>query len=78
MLICRECGNRKTEDLALNEQELASVGMLEKRCARCGKTTRWGRAEDYRKRERRQGERRGRRERRGTERRSRARRAGRG
>jgi hypothetical protein len=59
ILICRSCGARTSLDLAVNEQELANVGMLERRCTACARETTWGRAEDYRRLERRRGERRG-------------------
>jgi len=58
ILICRTCGGRQPSTLAVNEQELAAVGMLERSCAKCGTNAKWGLAEDYRKRERRTGERR--------------------
>ena len=58
VLICRTCGARLTVTLAVNEQELANVGMLERRCTACARDTTWGLLEDYRKRERRAGERR--------------------
>ena len=58
ILICRNCGARIHADLASNEQELANVGMLERHCAPCGRDTTWGLAQDYRKVERRRGERR--------------------
>lgn len=58
-LICRSCGARSAAmELAVNEQELANVGMLERPCARCGRETTWGLAENYRKQERRSKERR--------------------
>ena len=59
VLICRSCGARLTLDLAINEQELANVGMLERRCGPCARDTIWGLAQDYRKVNRRHGERRG-------------------
>ena len=59
VLVCRNCGARSAAlDLAVNQQELANVGMLERRCARCGRETPWGLAEDYRKTERRTADRR--------------------
>lgn len=59
VLICRSCGARSAAmDLAVNEQELANVGMLERPCPKCGRETTWGLAEDYRKHERRSQERR--------------------
>ncbi len=58
ILICSNCGARLPTQLAVNEQELANVGMLERRCERCHKTTRWGLAQDYRRLDRRAGERR--------------------
>jgi hypothetical protein len=58
ILICRGCGARTTAVLAVNEQELANVGMLERHCSACARNTTWGRAEDYRRRERRAKERR--------------------
>jgi hypothetical protein len=81
LLICRTCGTRTQAELASNEQDLANVGMLERSCAPCGKGTRWGLAQDYRRVQRRAKERRSMRaaapgggERRGTERRARERR----
>ena len=81
LLICRTCGTRTQAELASNEQELANVGMLERSCAPCGKGTRWGLAQDYRRVQRRATERRSMRaavpggsERRGNERRARERR----
>ena len=58
LLICRNCGARMGASLAVNEQELANVGMLERPCAGCGRETLWGLAEDYRRRDRRLAERR--------------------
>lgn len=58
VLICRTCGTRATMELATNEQELANVGMLERRCGRCGAVTTWGHVQDYRHRERRTADRR--------------------
>lgn len=58
ILICRSCGARATAALAVNEQELANVGMLERRCEACARDTSWGLAQDYRRRERRTRERR--------------------
>jgi hypothetical protein len=42
----------------VNEQDLANVGMLERRCEKCGHVTRWGLAQDYRRKERRESDRR--------------------
>jgi hypothetical protein len=77
LLICRTCGARTQAELASNEQDLVNVGMLERSCAPCGKATRWGLAQDYRRVQRRSTERRNMRapapgsgERRGNERRS--------
>ena len=77
LLICRTCGTRTQATLATNEQDLVNVGMLERKCAPCGKDTRWGLAQDYRGAQRRSNERRSMRtpalgsgERRGKERRS--------
>jgi len=53
LTVCRSCGSRKSADLAANELELVQVGMLEQRCERCAASTRWGRAEDYRRADRR-------------------------
>ena len=58
ILICRTCGTRKQEELATNERELANVGMLERACKACGTDTRWGLAQDYRRVERRNADRR--------------------
>ena len=58
ILICRSCGARATAALAVNEQELANVGMLERRCDACARETSWGLAEDYRRHDRRARERR--------------------
>jgi hypothetical protein len=58
LLICRTCGSRAAAELAVNQRELAEVGMLERGCFRCGTDTRWGRLEDYRRAERRHTERR--------------------
>lgn len=58
ILICRTCGSRATGELAINQQELATVGMLELRCHRCAAQTHWGLAEDFRAGERRRFERR--------------------
>jgi hypothetical protein len=58
VLICRTCGTRSGAVLATNEQDLANVGMLERRCGKCGGDTRWGLAQDYRRVERRLGDRR--------------------
>jgi hypothetical protein len=58
ILICRSCGSRASADLAVNQQELANVGMLELRCHHCGAATRWGLAQDYRAGERRRVDRR--------------------
>lgn len=58
VLICRNCGVRTGADLAVNEHELANVGMLERHCAGCARETTWGLAEDYRHHERRLSERR--------------------
>ena len=58
ILICRSCGARATAVLAVNEQELANVGMLERPCNACGRDTTWGLAQDYRRRDRRVRERR--------------------
>ncbi len=59
LLICRTCGTRAQAELASNEQELVNVGMLERSCTPCGKDTRWGLAQDYRRVQRRSTERRG-------------------
>jgi len=53
ILICRSCGSRASAELALNQQELANVGMLELKCHRCGAPTLWGLAQDFRAGERR-------------------------
>jgi hypothetical protein len=58
ILICRNCGARASAALAVNEQELANVGMLERHCGTCARDTTWGLAQDYRRRDRRVGERR--------------------
>jgi hypothetical protein len=58
VLICRSCGARAATVLAVNEQELANVGMLERRCNTCAQETTWGLAQDYRRRDRRAVERR--------------------
>ncbi len=59
VILCTRCGSRAAGTLAPNERDLVDVGMLERHCARCGETTRWGRAEDYRRGgDRRKGERR--------------------
>ncbi|MBI1749550.1 MAG: hypothetical protein HY234_04230 [Acidobacteria bacterium] len=58
LLICRNCGTRTQAELASNEQDLVNVGMLERSCPPCGKDTRWGLAQDYRRVERRNVERR--------------------
>jgi hypothetical protein len=58
ILICRSCGARLSAELAVNEQELANVGMLERRCSACARITAWGLAQDYRRTDRRRGERR--------------------
>ena len=59
ILVCRNCGARSAAlDLAVNQQELANVGMLERRCTRCARETPWGLAEDYRRKDRRASERR--------------------
>jgi len=58
ILICRSCGSRASAELAVNQQELANVGMLELRCHHCGSPTRWGLAQDYRAGERRRTDRR--------------------
>jgi hypothetical protein len=58
VLICRTCGTRSGVALATNEQDLANVGMLERRCGKCGSETRWGLAQDYRRVDRRMGDRR--------------------
>jgi len=58
ILICRSCGARAAAVLAVNEQELANVGMLERQCGACARETTWGLAQDYRRRDRRVGERR--------------------
>lgn len=58
ILICRSCGSRASAELAVNQQELAGVGMLELKCHRCGILTRWGMAQDFRSGERRRAERR--------------------
>lgn len=60
ILICRNCGSRASAELAVNQQELANVGMLELKCHTCGMLTRWGLAQDYRSGERRRLERRNR------------------
>lgn len=77
LLICRTCGTRTQAELASNERDLVNVGMLERSCTPCGKDTRWGLAQDYRRVQRRATERRNMRaaapggsERRGKERRS--------
>ncbi len=74
LLICRACGSRLTETLAANELELVNVGLLERRCARCGTTTKWGMAMDYRRAERRREDRRSKQRRTAKERRARQRR----
>lgn len=53
ILVCRTCGNRNAAELAENQRELASVGMLEQMCEQCGKATFWTLAENVRRRERR-------------------------
>ena len=58
LLICRGCGKKSEQELAIHQQELVVVGMLEQHCAQCGADTRWGRAEDYRRVQRRASERR--------------------
>lgn len=58
VLVCRTCGTRADGALASNELELANVGMLERACGKCGRDTRWGLAQDYRRVERRGAERR--------------------
>ena len=58
ILICRSCGIRASAELAVNQQELANVGMLELKCHRCDTQTRWGLAQDFRAGDRRRAERR--------------------
>lgn len=58
ILICRNCRSRASADLAVNQQELANVGMLELKCHRCDTQTRWGLAQDFRAGERRRNDRR--------------------
>ena len=58
VLICRSCASRTAAELALNEKDLANVGMLERHCVSCGTVTKWGLAQDYRRIERRRMERR--------------------
>lgn len=58
VILCTSCGGREAAELAVNERDLANVGMLERNCKRCGRDTPWGLAEDYRRAERRVGERR--------------------
>jgi hypothetical protein len=58
VVVCTSCGSRTPAELAPNEMELANVGMLERRCSRCARATRWGFTRDYRRRDRRQLERR--------------------
>jgi hypothetical protein len=58
LILCTACGARTSAELAPNERDLVTVGMLERRCSRCSADTRWGLAEDYRRGERRQMERR--------------------
>jgi hypothetical protein len=58
VLICRTCGTRTGSQLATNELELVNVGMLERACDKCGRDTRWGLAQDYRRVQRRATERR--------------------
>jgi len=58
VVICRTCGGRAVAELATNQQELASVGMLEQSCFRCNRSTFWGLAENYRLSDRRGNERR--------------------
>jgi hypothetical protein len=53
ILVCRTCGNRNAAELAENQRELASVGMLEQACDACGKATFWVLAENVRRKERR-------------------------
>lgn len=58
VMLCTACGARAATELGPNERELVSLGMLERRCKRCAKDTRWGLAEDYRQGDRRKAERR--------------------
>lgn len=60
ILICRSCGSRASAELAVNQQELANVGMLELKCHHCDASTRWGLAQDFRAGERRRSDRRAR------------------
>ncbi len=53
ILICRSCGSRASAELAVNQQELVNVGMLELKCHLCDTQTRWGLAADFRSGDRR-------------------------
>ena len=59
LILCLSCGARHEAELASNEEDLVSAGLLERHCVRCASMTRWGKAEDYRRAsERRKNERR--------------------
>ena len=55
---CRSCGRRQPIHLAVNQVELAQVGMLEVHCFGCGKIARWQMVATRRRDERRATERR--------------------
>jgi hypothetical protein len=57
-IVCRNCGHVETASVPADQQDVLTVGMLERRCPGCGRETRWGRKHDSRRKERRSRERR--------------------
>ena len=58
LIECHSCGRRQPIHLAVNQMELAQVGMLELHCFGCGKMARWQLVATRRRDERRAAERR--------------------
>lgn len=52
-IVCRNCGHADLLEASSAQQDLLTVGMLERPCPACKRETRWGRGLDLRRKERR-------------------------
>jgi len=57
-IVCRNCGYLETVEVPVDQQDVLTVGMYERRCPGCNRETRWGRKQDFRRKERRSRDRR--------------------
>lgn len=50
-IVCRNCGHAELAEIAEAQQDLLTVGMLERPCPACHRGTRWGRGLELRRHE---------------------------